>query len=155
LGNAAVNYLKKIEIQQNYIVKIVTKAPFFKTKVAPIYQQLNFLTLENVFKFEVLKFVFNFKRKQFLNISINTFNRLLKCTITKLDLFRVITLLAVCCLATVCLLAVTKYNKTITQRSIRHTGGKLWNEMPDEIKRSIYLSQNIFLNKVKGYLKSF
>jgi len=31
-------------------------------------------------------------------------------------------------------LAVTKYNKTITQRSIRHTGGKLWYEMPDEIK---------------------
>jgi len=35
--------------------------------------------------------------------------------------------------------AITKYNKTITQRSIRHAGGKLWNEMSDKIKQSIYL----------------
>jgi len=29
-GNAAAKYLKTIEVQQNYIVKIVTKAPFLK-----------------------------------------------------------------------------------------------------------------------------
>jgi len=32
-GNAATKYLKKIEVQQNYIVKIVTKAPFLKLKL--------------------------------------------------------------------------------------------------------------------------
>jgi len=52
-----------IKFQQNYIVKIITKASLFKTKVAPIYQQLNFLTLENIFKFKVPKFVFNFQTK--------------------------------------------------------------------------------------------
>jgi len=53
-------------------------------------------------------------------------------------------------------LALIKYNKTITQHSLRHTGGKLRNEMPDEIKCSIfYLTQNIFLNRVKKYLKGF
>ena len=41
----------------------MTHAPFLRTKVAPIYQQLDILTLNNIFKFEVLKFVFNFARK--------------------------------------------------------------------------------------------
>jgi len=54
---------KKIEVQQSQIVKIITKSAFFKTKAAPIYQQLNFLTLENTLKFEVLKYVLSFKKK--------------------------------------------------------------------------------------------
>jgi len=142
-GNAAAKYLKKIEVQQSYIVKIVTKAPFFKTKVAPIYQQLNFLTLENILKLEVIKFVLNFKTKtipkcfdQYFQPASHMHNYQTRFVSGNN-------------------LAVTKYNKTIILRLIRHAGGKLWNEMPDEIKQSIYLSQSIFLNKVKRYLKGF
>jgi len=32
-GNAVAKYLKKIEVQQNYIIKIIIKAPFFKLKL--------------------------------------------------------------------------------------------------------------------------
>jgi len=101
------------------------------------------LTLENAFKFEVLKFVFNFKTKtitkcfdQYFQPASQMHNYQTRFVSDNN-------------------LAVTKYNKTITQRSIRHTGGKLWNEMPDETKRNTYLNQNIFLNKVKKYLKGF
>ena len=45
-------------------VEILTHAPFLRTKVAPIYHRLDFLTLNNMFKLEVLKFVFNFKKKK-------------------------------------------------------------------------------------------
>jgi len=55
-----IQYLKKIEDQQNQIVKIITETHLFLSNVTPIYEQLNFLRLENIFKFEVLKFIFNF-----------------------------------------------------------------------------------------------
>ena len=57
-------YLKKIEVKQNLIVKILAHAPFLRTKVASIYHRLDFLTLSNIFKLEVLKFVFNFRKKK-------------------------------------------------------------------------------------------
>ena len=34
-----VAYLKKIEVKQNLIVKILAHAPFLRTKVAPIYHR--------------------------------------------------------------------------------------------------------------------
>ena len=63
-GNTSAKYLKKIEVKQNLIVKILAHAPFLRTKVAPIYHRLDFLTLNNIFKLEVLKFVFNFRKKK-------------------------------------------------------------------------------------------
>ena len=40
-GNAASKYTTRIQIQQNYIVKILTKTPFFRKKLLPIYSNLN------------------------------------------------------------------------------------------------------------------
>ena len=58
------NTWKKIKVQQNLIVKTLAHAPFLRTKVAPICHLLDFLTLNNTFKLEVLKFVFNFRKKK-------------------------------------------------------------------------------------------
>ena len=38
-GSAAATYTHPIQIEQNYIVKIITKLPFVKTKIAPFYDQ--------------------------------------------------------------------------------------------------------------------
>ena len=59
-GNAASKYTTRIQIQQNYIVKILTKTPFFRKKLLPIYSNLNLLKFNNIFNLEVLKFVFKF-----------------------------------------------------------------------------------------------
>jgi len=50
-------------------------------------------------------------------------------------------------------LATIKYNITSSQRSIRYTGSKMWNEMPDKIKTSYHIIYTIFLNQLKKYLK--
>ena len=62
-GNAASKYTTRIQIQQNYIVKILTKTPFFRKKLLPIYSNLNLLKFNNIFNLEVLKFVFKFRSK--------------------------------------------------------------------------------------------
>ena len=44
--NAAAKYVQKIETQQNFFVKIMSKVPILKTKVSPIYHKLNSLILK-------------------------------------------------------------------------------------------------------------
>ena len=53
---------KKIKTQQKFNAKVISKVPFFKTKLSPIYHHLNYSTLTNIFKLEVLKFVYKFKK---------------------------------------------------------------------------------------------
>ena len=122
-GNTSAKYLKKIEVKQNLIVKILAHAPFLRTKVAPIYHRLDFLTLSNIFKLEVLKFVFNFRKKklpkcfdQYFQPVVQVHNYLTRFAENSL--------------------AVVRFSKISTQRSIRYTGSKFWNEMPEKIKSS-------------------
>ena len=51
-------------LEENLTVKILAHAFFLRTKVAPIYHRLDFLTLNNIFKLEALKFVFYFRKKK-------------------------------------------------------------------------------------------
>ena len=61
--SAAAKYTHRIQIEQNYIVKVITKLPFVKTKIAPLYDQLDLLRLIDIYKLEVLKFMFSLKKK--------------------------------------------------------------------------------------------
>ena len=70
-GNTATKYTKTIQIQQNYIVKIMNNSTFFKTKPMPIYQQLNLMNLCQIYKLEILC----------LNIKIKLSQTVLKTTI--------------------------------------------------------------------------
>ena len=139
-GNTSAKYLKKIEVKQNLIVKILAHAPFLRTKVAPIYHRLDFLTLSNIFKLEVLKFVFNFRKKklpkcfdQYFQPVVQVHNYPTRFAENSL--------------------AVVRFSKISTQRSIRYTESKFWNEMPEKIKSSPYISYTTFVLHVKEFLK--
>ena len=62
-GNTAAKYTDRIQIKQNSIVKIITKLPFIKTKISPSYDELNLQRLHDIYKLEVLRFMFSFKKK--------------------------------------------------------------------------------------------
>ena len=51
-------YPHRIHIEQNYIVKVITKLPFVTTEIAPLYDKLGLLRLIDIYKLEVLKFMF-------------------------------------------------------------------------------------------------
>ena len=42
-GNAAAKFIDKLQIQQNYIIKIMTGSSFFQTKLFPIYYELSYV----------------------------------------------------------------------------------------------------------------
>ena len=45
--NSAAKYINKIQVQQNYIIKIISKAPFYKTKPLSLYHESKLLKLNN------------------------------------------------------------------------------------------------------------
>ena len=56
-GTTAAKYTDRIQTEQNSIVKIITKLPFLKTKISPLYDKLNLLRLDDIYNLEVLKFI--------------------------------------------------------------------------------------------------
>ena len=60
-GNTATKYAKTIQIQQNYIVKIINNSTSFKTKLMPIFQQLNLMNICQIYELETLKFMSKYK----------------------------------------------------------------------------------------------
>ena len=79
-GSAAAKYTHRIQIEQNYIVKVITKLPCVKTKFAPLNDHIKLLRLIDIYKLEVLKFMFNLKKKIFQDVLTITTLYLLKYT---------------------------------------------------------------------------
>ena len=48
---------------------------------------------------------------------------------------------------------MVKFSKISTQRSIRYTRSKFWNEMPEKLKSSLCVNYPAFVHRLKNYLK--
>ena len=137
-GNTAAKYTDRIQIEQNPIVKIITKKPFIKTKISPLYDKLNLLRLDDIYKLEVLKFMFSFKMKILPNCFKDYF------TIPS-EIHEYLTRFA--CDDN---WAVNFHcTKSTTQTSIKFTGSKLWSDLPSELKSIRELSVKSFSKKIK------
>ena len=141
-GNTAAKYTDRIQIEQNSIVKIITKLPFIKTKISPLYDKLNLLRLDDIYKLEVLKFMFSFNQKILPNCfkdyftipwKIHEYPTRLACDDNWAVNFHC--------------------TKSTTQRSIKFTGCKLWNDLLSEFISIRELSVKSFSKKIKTLLK--
>ena len=122
-GNTATKYTKTIQIQQNYIVKITNNSTSFKTKLMPIYQQLHLMNLCQIYKLEILKFMFKYKNKTLPNCFKNYF-------ISPSETHNYPTRFA-------CddnWSAAFQHKKSTLKYSIQYNSYKIWNESPLEIK---------------------
>ena len=45
-GNVAAKYIDKIRVQPNYVIEIMTDSSFCRTKLAPIYCEVNILKIK-------------------------------------------------------------------------------------------------------------
>ena len=104
-GNTALMYTHKTQVQLNTTVKIITRSSFFKTRLSPLYTQLNLIR--------------NYSAR-----FAPEYNWV----------------------------AVMRCNKTLSQRSIKIEGHRLWNSLPEEIKIKYYLNNKMFFNKLKKFL---
>ena len=58
-GNAAKRYLNVIQVQQNKIIKILTKSSTLRFRLAPLHNQLSLLKIPFIYKAEVCKFLYH------------------------------------------------------------------------------------------------
>ena len=63
----------KIQVQLIYIVKIITRSFFFKTRLYPYYIQLNLMKLKDIYELEVSKFVYKLIKNHLLRCFDNYF----------------------------------------------------------------------------------
>ena len=122
-GNTATTYTKTIQIQQNYIVKTINNSTSFKTKLMPIYQQLNLMNLCQIYKLEIVKLLFKYKNKTLPNCFKNYF-------VSPSETHNYPTRFA-------CddnLASAFQHKKSISKCSIQLNGYKIWNELDGSLR---------------------
>ena len=139
-GNSAAKYVNKIQVQQNCIVKTITKTSFFKIKLSSFYDELKLLKLNNIYKLEVSKLMYKFKSKS-LPICFNEYFVLPSKVHSYSTRF-----------VTGNNYSLTRFNKSNSQRSIRYQGPKIWNELLADIKNIAQKNKHVFIKKIKEFL---
>ena len=134
--NTATKYTKNIQIQQNYIVKIMNNSCSFKLKLLPIYQKLNLMNVCQIYKLEVLKFMFKYTNKTLPNCFKNYFT-------TPSETHNCPTRFAF----DDNWAAIFQHRKSTANRSIQYNRYKIWNDLPLQIKRVHKKSCFIFLEE--------
>ena len=118
-------HTSKISKLQNRIIKIITKSNP-REKVLPLFKKHGILTLDNLFTYEMAALMFKYRSN---NVPYNLIQFILTSDI--------LTLNTRSCSSDTYYLPRFKTNKL--QHSIKVTGVKVWNKIPNAIKK--YFSQ--------------
>ena len=138
-GSTYPSHLQKLQKLQNKALKAICNAPY-RSLAKPLYAQLNILQIEDVYKYEIAKFMFNFNKTLAPSPFSNFFQKIHQVSNRSTRLS-----------AEQDNLYIPRYRNNRLQRCIKYQGVKIWNIIPKEIKKSTY---NIFKNKYKKYLLS-
>ena len=138
-GNAAWKCLKKLQVKQNDIIRIITNKPRFKTKLIPLYDLLNLLQIKNIYKLEVSIFMYKFHCETlpyyFQNYFCKSLNVHSHYTHSSSNSY-----------------ILPRSNLQMTESSLRITGPKIWNSLPPTIQNNLKKSLNSFRNSLKAFL---
>ena len=140
MGNAAAKFIDELQIQQNYIIRIMTGSSFFQTKLFPIYCELNLLKLSNIYKLEVLKFVYKFRVKLLPSSFADYFHSAPEIHNKPTRFSKSNNLV------------LPTFYTSAAQRFIRYQGCKIWNELPAEIKNKNRINCKTFLKHLRMHL---
>ena len=117
----------------------MTGSSFFRIKLFPIYYELNLLKLRNIYKLEVLKFVYKFRARLLPSSFADYFHSAPEIHMpTRFSKSNN--------------LALPTFYTSGAQRSIRYQGCKIWNELPAEIKSKNKINYRTFLKHLKMHL---
>ena len=131
-GNASTKELNKLQVCQNRLVKTIPTSFRLKTRLEPIFQQLNFLKVDSIFKMKVAKFMGKMHDNQIPQVFLPSFRKISAT-------YSYTTRNAV---SDKFYIPKTLYVKT--DQSIRVTEPKIWNALPRIVMEK---SNNILLFK--------
>ena len=123
-GSTYPSYLQKVEKLQNKALKAICNAPYL-SPAKPLYTQLNILQIQDVYKHETAKFMFNCNKtltptpfSNFFQKTNQVSNRSTRLSAEQDNLY------------------IPRYRNNRLQRCIKYQGVKIWNLTPKEIKKS-------------------
>ena len=129
----------KLQRLQNKALKVICNIPFSSSSKS-LYSNLNILTVHNIYKHELAKFVFNCIKirnplpfHDYFQKTLQVSSRLTRQTDDKDNLY------------------IPRYRSNRLQRCIKYQGVKIWNAIPPKIKRSSF---NSFKLQYKRHLIS-
>ena len=132
-------YLQKLKSQQNRAIRAIVDA-HFRDSVNLYYSQLKILQIDDLFKFEVAKFVYgslhNKTPHSFHNYFCKTTDRSSRATRQSSDCNN---------------LSIPRYRTNKLQRCIRYQGVRIWNCIPTNIRA---FSHKKFKYSYKNFLLS-
>ena len=139
-GKAPVTYINKAQVQQNRLIRILSKTYKQKVKLSSLYSKLNILKIEDIYNLETLKFMSKFKNKtlpipfrNYFTSASNFYNYSTRNS-KKGNYYS------------------SKVNKKRTQRSIKICGTKLWNKLPTRLLNHTNKGLSTFSKKIKTAL---
>ena len=124
-GTTTKTPLHKLQVKQNPIVRIISYKLNRKTKLKPLYEKLKFLNVEDIFKLEIAKFMMKLNSNKLPDILTKKFAKVASAhsystgTSSSNDYF------------------VPRSYQGKTNQSIRITGAKIWNDLPNELKNKV------------------
>ena len=124
-GTAPKTTLNKLNVIVNRALRIMSFAPFGNVELNPIYDILEILKIEDVYKLEVAKFAF----KQNENLLPNRLANYFEVYSSESNLRRSSRLNSI---------SQSASNSTFGLKSIQQKIIKVWAEVPDEIKTTPY-----------------
>ena len=117
-GNASTKELNKLQVRQNRLLKTITNSFQLKTRLKPLFQQLNFLKVDSIFEMEVAKFMGKMHNNQIPKVFLPSLRRISA------------THWYTTCNAVSDKFYIPKTLHVKTDQSIRVTGPKIWNALP-------------------------
>ena len=73
-GNLASEYIHQIQVQQNELIKILSKTANFRIRLTPSYEQFSLLKLPNMYATEICKFFYRIINKKLRKCFDDYFN---------------------------------------------------------------------------------
>ena len=135
-GSTFSAYLHRLQILQNKVVRAVVGAHYHDS-AKPIFANLQMFQIDDLFKFEIAIFVFKWNRKS-VPISFSNFfektsdvsKRITRQSSKSSNLY------------------IPRYRSNRLRRSIKYQVVKVWNSIPENIKK---LCENLFKKQLKEY----
>ena len=124
-GSTTKTLLHKLQVKQNHIVRIISYKLKRKTKLKPLYEKLKFLNVEGIFRLEITKFMMKLNTNKLPDILTKKFAKVASVhsystrSSSSNDYF------------------VPRSYHAKTNQSIRITGAKIWNNLPNEFKNKV------------------
>ena len=137
-GTSAKSYMREINVRLNNVVRLMTYSKKY-SHVSQLYKHLNLLKLNDIYKFEIAKFMYLLHNKKLPAVLSSQFTKIEKIHSHNTRQIHK------------CVYFIPQSTKSITQNLLAFRGTKLWSSLNSSIKNNRW---GVFKQKYKIHLMS-